>query len=433
MDKSKVKFILIVFAVVLAIVILYRLFSGVAESTVEKKKAQDKADAELYAQKIKDEYTGGREEETKAIETQKIEFLENATIAEGYNSLEEYLDSFPNDSIRNNYLSFRSEFIRVMGVDPGIIRYNDLEEWYRNYQSWKGYNAEYIRLTGESKSFLDPDFDTPQEMEAAVVSAEAAIEEAKRLQEEMWIDEYELFCNDREGLKGCPYISLSACKKWLDSPEQLLPLQEYLTEKYNMFVTQRVDKLNSAFNSLKSYFNGGYVRWKNSAKNFVRGANNLPDGTFKEVNAFNLNDFCYTAELLRKSGGVNIWSRVDSFNAPHDKLNYTNWLDASLAVANFNYSYEESINILGLILSSGISAAIQKNNKVRSYMPERLNNLMSRIEAAYYQHYTPFGETAERLESLTLPAYSQGVYKFSDDVWNKIESNKMTLQNYLNS
>ena len=66
-------------------------------------------------------------------------------------------------------------------------------------------------------------------------------------------------------------------------------------------------------------------------------------------------------------------------------------------------------------------------------MPERLNNLMSRIEAAYYQHYTPFGETAERLESLTLPAYSQGVYKFSDDVWNKIESNKMTLQNYLNS
>ena len=131
MDKSKVKFILIVFAVVLAIVILYRLFSGVAESTVEKKKAQDKADAELYAQMKKDEYTGGREEETKAIETQKIEFLENATIAEGYNSLEEYLDSFPNDSIRNNYLSFRSEFIRVMGVDPGIIRYNDLEEWYR--------------------------------------------------------------------------------------------------------------------------------------------------------------------------------------------------------------------------------------------------------------------------------------------------------------
>lgn len=433
MDKSKVKFILIVFAVVLAIVILYRLFSGVAESTVEKKKAQDKADAELYAQMKKDEYTGGREEETKAIETQKIEFLENATIAEGYNSLEEYLDSFPNDSIRNNYLSFRSEFIRVMGVDPGIIRYNDLEEWYRNYQSWKGYNAEYIRLTGESKSFLDPDFDTPQEMAAAVVSAEAAIEEAKRLQEEMWIDEYELFCNDREGLKGCPYISLSACKKWLDSPEQLLPLQEYLTEKYNMFVTQRVDKLNSAFKSLKSYFDGGYVRWKNNHKNFVRGANDLPDGTYKEVYAFNLNDYCYTAELLRKSGGVNIWSRVDSFNAPHDKLNYTNWLDAALAVANFNYSYEESINILGLILSSGISAAIQKNNKVRSYMPKRLNILMSRIEAAYYQHYTPFGETAERLESITLPAYSQGVYKFSDDVWNEIESNKMTLQNYLNS
>ena len=56
MDKSKVKFILIVFAVVLAIVILYRLFSGVAESTVEKKKAQDKADAELYAQMKKDEF-----------------------------------------------------------------------------------------------------------------------------------------------------------------------------------------------------------------------------------------------------------------------------------------------------------------------------------------------------------------------------------------
>ena len=76
MDKSKVKFLLIVFAVVLAIVILYRLFSGVAESTVEKKKAQDKADAELYAQMKKDEYTDGREEETKA---EKARIMEQQT------------------------------------------------------------------------------------------------------------------------------------------------------------------------------------------------------------------------------------------------------------------------------------------------------------------------------------------------------------------
>ena len=118
MDKSKVKFILIVFAVVLAIVILYRLFSGVAESTVEKKKAQDKADAELYAQMKKDEYTDGREEVGKNNEQDKVSVIEEANKAQGIETLDQYLSTQP-DSVKKNYLDYRTQYIRVMDVDPG--------------------------------------------------------------------------------------------------------------------------------------------------------------------------------------------------------------------------------------------------------------------------------------------------------------------------
>ena len=125
MDKSKVKFILIVFAVVLAIVILYRLFSGVAESTVEKKKAQDKADAELYAQMKKDEYTDGREEVGKNNEQDKVSVIEEANKAQGIETLDQYLSTQP-DSVKKNYLDYRTQYIRVMDVDPGLMRYEDL-------------------------------------------------------------------------------------------------------------------------------------------------------------------------------------------------------------------------------------------------------------------------------------------------------------------
>ena len=141
MDKSKVKFILIVFAVVLAIVILYRLFSGVAESTVEKKKAQDKADAELYAQMKKDEYTDGREEVGKNNEQDKVSVIEEANKAQGIETLDQYLSTLP-ESIKKNYLDYRTQYIRVMDVDPGLMRYEDLSNWYSNYMAWKGTNDQ---------------------------------------------------------------------------------------------------------------------------------------------------------------------------------------------------------------------------------------------------------------------------------------------------
>ena len=430
MNKDNVKMLVLAFAAILAIWIIYKTLSAVSENKTTAAAKRDLASADLEIKKEQDAYIAEREDQTKQIEAQKIEYLEKSTKAEGYETLEEYLAKFPT-SEKNKYLMMRNEYIRVMGVDPGIIRHADLSAWYSNYQAWKGWNAEYLRLTGESKSFLDPDFDEAQEMEAAVVSAKAAIEEANRLMEQQWIDEYELFCNDHDGYKGCPYISLADCKKWLDHPSQLEPLQEYLTGKYDAFFLKK-EKLDKAYLSLKKYFDGGYINWHTSREKYVRGAKDLPDGTYKEVDAFTTNDMCYAARLLRNDGGVNIYSRVKS-NKPEDKVNYTNFLDASLAVAQFQYAYEEGRNILGAILSFGISAAIEKNHKVRDYMPARLNELMSKIEYAYTQTYTPFGNTAEELRGIVLPFYSQGLYGFDLDALSKIANNKTTILKVITS
>lgn len=429
--KDKVKFGVAVFACILVIWILYKTLSKVSDNKTTAAGKIDSAKADLEIQKNLDQYKSEKEDLSKLDEEQKVKMIEKTTIAEGYDNLEDYLGSL-SDSVRRTYEDRRNEYIRVMGVDPGLMSVSDLNAWYEKYNQWTELNKEYINLTGESKSILDPDYDTPEEMQAAIVSAQADIENAKEAIDDWWRDEYELFCNDREGLKGCQYIGLDDLKKWLRSPADILPFQEYLTGKYNAWMTSRLPKLNAAYKSLKSYFNGGYINWKNSAKNFVRGANDLPQGTYDEVNSFNVNDFCYTSLLLRNDGGVNIFSYVSSTNAPHDKKNWTNWYDASLAVANFQYSYEEGTNIIGAVLTAGISAVIQKNNKVRDYMPDRLNKLMSRMEAAYTQNYTPFGATQETLWH-QLAYYSQELYGFRDYILDMIWDNKMTLQDYLDS
>lgn len=429
--KDKVKFGVAVFACILAIWILYKTLSKVSDNKTTAAGKIDAANADLEIQKGLDQYTSEREELSKSEEEQKVQMLEQTTIAGGYTNLEDYMNSLQ-ESVRRTYESRRSEYIRVMGVDPGLMSYSDLNAWYEKYNQWTEYNRQYINLTGESKSILDPDYDTVEEMQAAVVSAEASIEHQKEEIEDWWRDEYELFCNDREGLKGCPYIGLDDLRKWLQSPADILPFQEYLTGKYNSWMLNRRAKLDAAYKSLRQYFNEGYINWKNSNKNFVRGANDLPQGTYDEVSDFNVNDFCYTSLLLRNDGGVDIFSYVSSTNAPHDKMNWTNWYDASLAVANFQYSYEEGTNILGAVLSFGISAAIQKNNKVREYMPDRLNKLMSRMEAAYTQNYTPFGHTQESLVD-QLSYYSQELYGFNDYTLEMIMDNQMDLQDFLKS
>ena len=158
----------------------------------------------------------------------------------------------------------------------------------------------------------------------------------------------------------------------------------------------------------------------------------LPEGTFQELDRYNVNDCCLLTKLINDNGGVSIYSEVNSFNKPKEKKTWYNLLDASLAVANFQMAYQEGTNILAAIATAGISAAIQKNNKVRNYMPERLNRLMGRIEASATQHYTPFGYTIEQLPS--CPAmFSQTKYGFGDYTYDMIDSGKMSIQDWVTS
>lgn len=428
MDKQKIKIILIAIAVLLAIFLLYRTLSKISDNKTSAAGKIDAANADLTIKQNQDAYIAERELQKKSDEESKIDLLSEAQRADGIDSLSAYLATL-NDSQKEKYKKSRSNYITVMGVDPGLMSYEDLMEWQKNYIEWDNLNKQYIRITGDSKSILDPDFDTVDEMQAAVLSAESAV---KNNWEQAWIDEYELFCHDREGLKGCPYIPLADLRKWLDSPEQLLPFQEYLTGRYNAFVS-RYSRLENTYKSVRDYFNGGYINWKNSNKNFVHGALDLPDGTYNELNSYGVNECCLLSKLINDNGGVSIYSKVNSFNKPKEKRTWYNLLDASLAVANFQMAYEEGTNILGAIASLGVSAIIQKNNKVRNYMPARLNNLMSRIEASATQTYTAFGATAEQLPLSVLPSYSHNLYGFSDWTWDAIESNSMTLEDFLES
>lgn len=428
MDKQKLKIILIAIAVLLAIFLLYRTLSKISDNKTAAAGKIDSANADLTIKQNQDAYVAEREEQKKSDEETKNSIINEAQIADGYTALSEYMDTLT-DTQRELYKSMRTDYIRIMGVDPGVMSYTDLQKWSETYSVWSELNDRYVEITGTSKSYLDPDYDTVEEMRAAVLSAESQVKDAW---EQAWIDEYELFCHDREGFVGCPYISLGDLRRYLDSPEQILPFQEYMTAKYRAFQS-RYPKLSNTYKTVKEYFDNGYINWKNSAHNFVRGANDLPDGTYNELSSYGVNECCLLSKLMNDNGGVSIYSEVNSFNAPKEKKTWYNLLDASLAVANFQMAYETKTNILAAVATAGISAAIQKNNKVRKYMPERLNSLMSRIEASATQTYTPFGYTAETLADSCLGAYSQVLYGFPDYVWDKIESNQMDINDWIES
>lgn len=415
MDKSKVKFILIVFAVVLAIVILYRLFSGVAESTVEKKKAQDKADAELYAQMKKDEYTDGREEVGKNNEQDKVSVIEEANKAQGIETLDQYLSTLP-ESIKKNYLDYRTQYIRVMDVDPGLMRYEDLSNWYSNYMAWKGTNDQYIRLTGQSLSILDPNYDTVEEVEAAIVTAQANIEEAKRQLELLWNKEYALFNNDREtddglAFKGVDFIPLNMLKKWLDNPMQLASLQDYLTGEYNLFVSSDLVNIKGVFNQLKQFWNDeGYIDWKSSAKSDTRGVRAFDASMWSRIIGLGNNGILYLNTLISKDGGWDIYYKAKS-NGHVDSGHRQKCSDlASMfeCAANFEKSMGKSYT------ASVYNQYVSYANQLRSITGSP----------------THFGFLKENAETM-LAKYSQELYGLSDDQVKQIMNNKKRLSAFL--
>ena len=425
MDKQKIKILLIALACVLALFLLYKVFGKVADNKLEAQGKIDSFNADMENKKTLDAYTEQREEVGKTAEEKKVDLIDDAQQAEGILTLSDYLATLT-DADKERYNAIRGNYIRVMGVDPGVMSLKDLESWAEMYDEWSEWNNMYLETTGTSLSILNPDYDTVDEIKAAVLAAQDIVDQ-------MWYDEYLLFVNGRPELNliGCKYISAADLRKWLPDPRDILDFQYEMQKAYNAFVSKYSEKENT-YKALRDYFNGGYINWKNSNHNFVRGALDLPEGTFQELDRYNVNDCCLLTKLINDNGGVSIYSEVNSFNAPKNKKTWYNLLDASLAVANFQMAYQKGTNILAAVATAGISAAIQKNNKVRNYMPERLNRLMSRIEASATQHYTPFGFTVEQAK--IEPAYfSQAKYGFGDGWFEAIKHGQNTIQDWVTS
>ena len=416
MDKSKVKYILIIVVVVLAIVILYRYFSGMAENAVEEEKQKGVADAQLYAKQQQDVYTDSREEVGRQLASQNTSAMEETVKAEtGAQTLEEYVGTL-HSSVKNKYLSMRDNYIRVMGVDPGVIRYDALSDWYNQYNSWRGANDQYIQLTGESLSFLDPNTDTAEEVNAAIVTAKANIEEARRQLEMLWNKEYALFNNDREtddglAFKGVDFMPLNMLKKWLDNPMQLASLQDYLTGEYNLFVSNDYVNISGVFAHLKQFWNDeGYIEWRTSQKSDTKGCRPFDTSFWNRIIGLGDNGILYLNTMISQDGGWNIFYRAKSNGHTDD-------------------GHRQKCSDLASMFEC---AAKFEKSMGRSFTQHVYDQYMSYAAQLRTISGSPthFGFLKEDAETM-LSKYSQELYGLSDDQVKQIMNNKKTLSSFL--
>lgn len=416
MDKSKVKYILIIVVVVLAIVILYRYFSGMAENAVEEEKQKGAADAQLYAKQQQDVYTDSREEVGRQLASQNTSAMEETVKAEtGAQTLEEYVGTL-HSSVKSKYLSMRDNYIRVMGVDPGVIRYDALSDWYSQYNSWRGANDQYIQLTGESLSFLDPNTDTAEEVNAAIVTAKANIEEARRQLEMLWNKEYALFNNDREtddglAFKGVDFIPLNMLKKWLDNPMQLASLQDYLTGEYNLFVSNDYVNISGVFAHLKQFWNDeGYIEWRTSQKSDTKGCRPFDTSFWNRIIGLGDNGILYLNTMISQDGGWDIFYRAKSNGHTDD-------------------GHRQKCSDLASMFEC---AAKFEKSMGRSFTQHVYDQYMSYAAQLRTISGSPthFGFLKEDAETM-LSKYSQELYGLSDDQVKQIMNNKKTLSSFL--
>jgi hypothetical protein len=387
-----------------------------AENAVEEEKQKGAADAQLYAKQQQDVYTDSREEVGRQLASQNTSAMEETVKAEtGAQTLEEYVGTL-HSSVKNKYLSMRDNYIRVMGVDPGVIRYDALSDWYAQYNSWRGANDQYIQLTGESLSFLDPNTDTAEEVNAAIVTAKANIEEARRQLEMLWNKEYALFNNDREtddglAFKGVDFIPLNMLKKWLDNPMQLASLQDYLTGEYNLFVSNDYVNISGVFAHLKQFWNDeGYIEWRSSQKSDTKGCRPFDTSFWNRITGLGDNGIVYLNTMISQDGGWDIFYRAKS-NGHTDDGHRQKCSDLA-SMFECAAKFEKSM---------GSSFTQHVYDQYMSYAAQ-----LRTISGSP----THFGFLKEDAETI-LSKYSQELYGLSDDQVKQIMNNKKTLSSFL--
>lgn len=327
MDKKTVTLIIIALAVVLVLFLLYQYGKG----KVATQTKLDGATADLEIKRANDEYLAEKEDAYRDRTVKEVtegsyeDAFQQTTIAEGYTTLAEYRNSL-SEGEKVEYDNDRTTYIEVMGKDPGLMSLDQLREWYKKYIRWQYLNEQFIDLTGYSKSFLDPEYDTPEEMKAAIKSAQTEIEIAQKKAEDEWNEAYIQLNVGTDDLGPFDLFDKSELKKYCPTTSDLSAFHAYLMARRINWETSIKPRLESYMkntlypaivNDLKwTTKNHNNVDWVNGfdAELCATMANMDPESQLYLMGLYNNGEY----------KAVNQYTRVNSTRDPHDaKTLYT--------------------------------------------------------------------------------------------------------------
>lgn len=244
----------------LVVWLLYKTAKGFSKNAIAKDEKIKNQQAETEVDKIRNEANEGYIAKGQQEQQAKNKQLAEVQKSKGFATREEYVQY-----LRENEQSLKKEYgsgvadhylrnieihVSEYGVDPGNISYDALQERIDMLQDWKKQAAEYRRLTGEQVSISNSNFDTVEEMEAAVISAKAEIAKAKEEREQHFKDEYAIFSKDNEIGVGCGELSYDLTRRYLANPSDYQTLQLSLTGIYNKWQLESVPNAESIYSKL---------------------------------------------------------------------------------------------------------------------------------------------------------------------------------------
>lgn len=435
MDKQKVKIILIALAVLLAIFLLYRVASKASDNKLDlaNKKANAEADLDIF--KAQDEYADERLELKKSEVENKVVILSEKQKALGYETLSEYLNSLSNEE-RTEYEVLSTIYIDAMGVDPDMMSLTQLRLWKEKYDLFDVYRDYYGSLTGQDVDIYEY-INDPDDLK---ILADKVAADIDYLLEKAFTDECELFHADvqagttgKENLIGVPgsYIDNAMLRAVFAHPSDIALFHADLTDQARAW-EDRKPLLDSAYTRLKKYFTSDWYHWKTSLKVAIDGVNDLPADLYTVISSFRAVDFAYMSKKLKDEGGLQMWSRLGSNRAPHDKKTYYSFYEAAVNLANINYQAKTNKSFVLAVATVGVSLWAQNKTTLSSYIPSKINALMYRLEAAYNQVPNKFGDF-DKDGMNTACNYAQRLYGFGDAFWYDLYEGKTTIQDFTDS
>lgn len=327
MDKNKVTIILIALAVVLALFLLYQY----GKNKIETSDKLANADADLEIKKANDAYLSEKEEAYRdrivkpVTEGSYEDALQQTTIADGYTTLEEYRKTLTSGE-KSEYDQTRAEYIKVMGKDPGLMSLDQLRDWWDDYYKWRYVNQQYLELTGESKSYLDPEFDSYEEMRAAYVSAKAAIEIAQKEADDKWLAAYTQLNTGSDGFQAFVGFTEDDLRKYCPTTAKLTAFHAYLQGLALDWESETVRKLEEYMTKTLYPAIRDDLKWTTSNHNNVDWINGFDIELCNYVIGLDPQSKIYLMERYGTEAypRVKQYTRVNSTRDPHDsKVLYT--------------------------------------------------------------------------------------------------------------